>query len=252
MRAARAGRRIVMRPTEHGFVGPLAGELEEYIRFKASMGRHGATRVQVLRSFDRHCLEHGAVRLERGVVERWIAHRIDANPGGCRSWFSYIRDFGRWMRLAHDPDAYVLSDQWKAGSPRPTPYLLTDREAALFLRAAGTLESPSPWAWQSRAFFMLMACCGLRTREVRRLAVGHVCLCSISCCGFSHDDFSGLGRACRPRNGLNWMVLVSPPERTGKDYDQHAPSTVYPSFAAERGIRRVDRAENTCQRADGA
>ena len=80
----------------------------------------------------------------------------------------------------------------------------------------------------------------------------NVCLCSISCCGFSHDDFSGLGRACRPRNGLNWMVLVSPPERTGKDYDQHAPSTVYPSFAAERGIRRVDRAENTCQRADGA
>ena len=80
----------------------------------------------------------------------------------------------------------------------------------------------------------------------------HRCLCSISCCGFSHDDFSGLGRACRPRNGLNWMVLVSPPERTGKDYDQHAPSTVYPSFAAERGIRRVDRAENTCQRADGA
>ena len=56
MRAARAGRRIVMRPTEHGFVGPLAGELEEYIRFKASMGRHGATRVQVLRSFDRHCV----------------------------------------------------------------------------------------------------------------------------------------------------------------------------------------------------
>lgn len=93
-----------------------------------------------------------------------------------------------------------------------------------------------------------------RTRlfSLFRAHYGFGCLCSISCCGFSHDDFSGLGRACRPRNGLNWMVLVSPPERTGKDYDQHAPSTVYPSFAAERGIRRVDRAENTCQRADGA
>ena len=89
-------------------------------------------------------------------------------------------------------------------------------------------------------------------RLKRRAGTEAMCLCSISCCGFSHDDFSGLGRACRPRNGLNWMVLVSPPERTGKDYDQHAPSTVYPSFAAERGIRRVDRAENTCQRADGA
>lgn len=96
---------------------------------------------------------------------------------------------------------------------------------------------------------------GVSTRQVddiSQLLWGDRCLCSISCCGFSHDDFSGLGRACRPRNGLNWMVLVSPPERTGKDYDQHAPSTVYPSFAAERGIRRVDRAENTCQRADGA
>ena len=88
--------------------------------------------------------------------------------------------------------------------------------------------------------------------SVKAACAVYGCLCSISCCGFSHDDFSGLGRACRPRNGLNWMVLVSPPERTGKDYDQHAPSTVYPSFAAERGIRRVDRAENTCQRADGA
>ena len=89
------------------------------------------------------------------------------------------------------------------------------------------------------------------SRELKRglwFASNENCLCSISCCGFSHDDFSGLGRACRPRNGLNWMVLVSPPERTGKDYDQHAPSTVYPSFAAERGIRRVDRAENTCRR----
>ena len=84
--------------------------------------------------------------------------------------------------------------------------------------------------------------------DVSEQAAPVFCLCSISCCGFSHDDFSGLGRACRPRNGLNWMVLVSPPERTGKDYDQHAPSTVYPSFAAERGIRRVDRAENTCRR----
>ncbi len=44
------------------------------------------------------------------------------------------------------------------------------------------------------------------------------------------------------------MVLVSPPERTGKGYDRHAASTVYPLFAAERGVRRVDRAEDACRR----
>ena len=118
-----------------------------------------------------------------------------------------------------------------------------DRYAVLRARVAGLFEQGGR-AWGYRTIHRM-----LRLDESDPIVV---CLCSISCCGFSHDDFSGLGRACRPRNGLNWMVLVSPPERTGKDYDQHAPSTVYPSFAAERGIRRVDRAENTCQRADGA
>ncbi len=84
---------------------------------------------------------------------------------------------------------------------------------------------------------------GLRATLGRDIA----CLCSISCCGFSHDNFSGLGRACQPRNGLNWMVLVSPQKGPERIMIRHAPSTVYPSFAAERGIRRVDRAENTCQ-----
>lgn len=122
-----------------------------------------------------------------------------------------------------------------------------DKEGNIQIGSVRYLAGPSWRGWTLLA--------GLRAFEVEiRTADGrHVntlprCLCSISCCGFSHDDFSGLGRACRPRNGLNWMVLVSPPERTGKDYDQHAPSTVYPSFAAERGIRRVDRAENTCRR----
>lgn len=35
-----------MRPTEHGFVGPLAGELEEYIRFvfcQIFVGRFGVS-----------------------------------------------------------------------------------------------------------------------------------------------------------------------------------------------------------------
>ena len=123
-----------------------------------------------------------------------------------------------------------------------------------FMRNVLSKVSHKHAAWAASA---LKAVFAMESRQAalekaEQVATEMECLCSISCCGFSHDDFSGLGRACRPRNGLNWMVLVSPPERTGKDYDQHAPSTVYPSFAAERGIRRVDRAENTCQRADGA
>lgn len=124
--------------------------------------------------------------------------------------------------------------------------------------AHGVHAVPVPWARPGSGFTLLFEAMVVELAKSQPVAdiaeqVGeHDCISSSRCFVFSHDDFSGLGRACRPRNGLNWMVLVSPPERTGKDYDQHAPSTVYPSFAAERGIRRVDRAENTCQRADGA
>ena len=137
--------------------------------------------------------------------------------------------------------------------------LNSEEPTTVFALARSQERELREWLYQERSTSDRSVGAGLKqiAAEVedehgKPIEVVTVCLCSISCCGFSHDDFSGLGRACRPRNGLNWMVLVSPPERTGKDYDQHAPSTVYPSFAAERGIRRVDRAENTCQRADGA
>src|SRR5699024_873062 len=63
----------------------------------------------------------------RATVEGWVNKELERSPT-CRSWMSYIRDFGRWMRTHRDPDSYVLSDQWKAGFTRTRPYLLTSSE----------------------------------------------------------------------------------------------------------------------------
>ncbi|MDB6576036.1 hypothetical protein PMS76_10160, partial [Bifidobacterium longum] len=79
-----------------------------------------------------------------------------------------------------------------------------ERWLAMDSRYAGHMAKPIiPLETRRRAVELVLG--GMQQKQA--------CLCSISCCGFSHDDFSGLGRACRPRNGLNWMVLVSPPER---------------------------------------
>ena len=158
----------------------------------------------------------------KGVLLSWYADRLEEERTGVPS--------GRGERYRRYTDG-----QKRAAVDH---YLEYGRRLSRTMRMLGYPKSKE----------LLMAWIDELAPGQRKLRHGPVCLCSISCCGFSHDDFSGLGRACRPRNGLNWMVLVSPPERTGKDYDQHAPSTVYPSFAAERGIRRVDRAENTCRR----
>lgn len=154
-------------PTEPQFV-TLAGGVEEYIRFRRPWAG-----MAPIRSCARSTsiASNRAVRLEQGVVERWMPW--DRRESGVAAPLVLVHQglrqggcdyFVRRVRALRPVEGRI---------PRPTPCLLTDREAALFLQT-GTLESPSPWAWQSRAFFMLMACCGLRTREVRRLAVGHV------------------------------------------------------------------------------
>src|SRR5664279_2731129 len=73
---------------------------------------------------------------------------------GHRSWMSYIRDFGRWLRARGHADAYVLSGKWKAPIVPARPYLLTKREIEAFFAAAARLDATSPWRWQAVAFFM--------------------------------------------------------------------------------------------------
>ncbi len=101
-----------------------------------------------------------------------------ATSGQYRSWMSYIRDFGRWLRARGQSDAYVLSDRWKARFVPAHPYLLTQREIEAFFGAAAQLDTSSPWRWQAAAFFLLMHSCGIRTGEARGLLGEHVDLSS--------------------------------------------------------------------------
>ena len=204
---------------------------------------------------DENMLETRLDRLVSEKVEQLLNAMLDAEADEITGAARYERTGDRKAyRVGHyERDLTVKAGTVKAGT---VTLKVPKLKGALFESAVIERYRRREQSVEEALIDMYLA--GVSTRQVddiSRLLWGErmpsqtlSCLCSISCCGFSHDDFSGLGRACRPRNGLNWMVLVSPPERTGKDYDQHAPSTVYPSFAAERGIRRVDRAENTCRR----
>ena len=152
----------------HGFISMFADDLEAYLAFKSSMGCYGASRIWYLKQFDRYCADHSLVDLDRATVEGWVAEQQSSQPHS-RSWMSYIRDFGRWARINGNDNAYVLSDQWKAGFVRSQPYLLANAEIRLFFQAASRVEGFSPWTWQAVAFFALMHSCGLRTGEVRHL-----------------------------------------------------------------------------------
>ncbi len=106
-------------------------------------------------------------------MERWIAHRSTRIPGlplvvlvtsgtsagGC-DWPTIP------TRTCFRPveGRIPASDAVPADGPRGRPVPAGRGNVGVSVAGRGS----------SRAFFMLMACCGLRTREVRRLAVGHV------------------------------------------------------------------------------
>ena len=157
----------------HGFTSAFATQLGDYVEFKRAMGFDGASRIWYLKKFDVYCAEHDRTVFDQETVEGWVTARL-ATSGCYRSWMSYIRDLGRWLRANGHTDAYVLSDRWKAAFVPAHPYLLTSRQIGLFFGAAASLETDSPWRWQAVAFFTLMHSCGIRTGEARALLAEHI------------------------------------------------------------------------------
>jgi integrase len=157
----------------HGFTSAFATELDAYLAFKANMGFTGASRIWYLKQFDAYCAEHDRTVFDKDTVEGWVGVQLQRS-GRYRSWMSYIRDVGRWMTMNAIPEAYVLSDRWKAPIVAAHPYLLSRHEIELFFAAAAQMQTPCPWRWQAVAFFTLMHSCGLRTGETRALQTGQV------------------------------------------------------------------------------
>ena len=139
----------------HGFTSAFAAELEAYLGFKQAMGSPGRSRKWYLGQFDAYCTANGLGVFDKATVEGWVTAQLDRS-GRYRSWMSYIRDFGRWLRSNGAEGAYVLSEHWKAPVVPAHPYLLSRQEVGSFFEAAGALEVPSPWRWQAAAFFTLM------------------------------------------------------------------------------------------------
>jgi hypothetical protein len=93
-------------------------------RSRRTWASTGSSRVWYLKKFDAYCTGHDRTVFDRDTVEGWVSIQLERS-GRYRSWMSYIRDFGRWLRVHGSESAYVLSDQWKAPFVPAHPYLLS-------------------------------------------------------------------------------------------------------------------------------
>ncbi len=81
--------------------------LEDYVAFKAAMGRTGDSWLWNLRHFDVYWANSSERRNDRtgfdcNTVEGWVRERL-ARGGRHRSWMPYVRDMGRWLTVSGVP-----------------------------------------------------------------------------------------------------------------------------------------------------
>jgi integrase len=160
------------------FTSALSSHIDAYIKLKHTMGVAFRDGERYLHSLDDYCARTGMRQLTKEVVEGWICEwERDVKPKH-RNWISYIKGFGLYLQANIDSAAYVIPDGFGKRPTRATPYLFANEEIEAFFEAAAVFKNRSVWHWQAKAFFGLMAACGLRTCEARKLEVSDVDLSS--------------------------------------------------------------------------
>lgn len=155
----------------------LAGEVQEFLRFKRAMGIPYRRAEFVLDAFMRFvgqlAGDHGEVRLDH-AIRRWCARVADRKAVTVANEFGVLRQLCLYRRR-RDPSGYVPEH---ALAPVKVsvflPYIFNHDEVRRILAAASSHEGRFIWAPMLRALILSLYCTGLRLGEAVRLRTSDV------------------------------------------------------------------------------
>lgn len=149
----------------------FAVHMDDFIRYKESLGYSRSSYAKFLVHFDRFCLNTfpEETSLTKELLMQWARLRSNENTNGLKRRMVALREFGKYLN-AVGIEAYVIPSEI-IGSFKPFfPYLFTDEELSAFFAAADgmTPHKLSPYRqYIVPVIFRLLYCCGLRPNEVR-------------------------------------------------------------------------------------
>lgn len=156
----------------YGFASGFAGELENMIRFKASLGFSEGTYLERAEDFDRYCAGEypGKTTLTEPIVIGWLRAGISRSDGTVHRKASFVRAFGRYQRSV-GKEAYVISEMFTAGKNIFIPYIFSDTELRALFHEIDSYEKPGRQFETAllSTYFRLTYTCGLRPNEGRLL-----------------------------------------------------------------------------------
>ena len=150
----------------------LKNRIEEFVKHKHSSGIDYKSGEEILYRFARFCEKQhpNADRPTKEVVINFLTnYRLDGAP---LLYSYYLRNFAKFLVARGVPNVYILPSKWSAVPTPEPPYFFTDDEISAFFKASDELpkykENPGREIVVP-AFFRLMYCCGVRTKEARML-----------------------------------------------------------------------------------
>lgn len=163
------------------FHGPLADELEGFLRFKRSLGYRYGRAEFALREFD-HFLSGYARNDPKWQLDRaalaWLSSKSQRKPVSVSMDAAILRQLFTFLRRL--PHLRVAEPQW----PRlPTeshfvPHHLSESDVVKLLALCADLKGPAFRASLYRALVLILYCTGIRFGEALRLRMRDVDLCA--------------------------------------------------------------------------
>ncbi len=143
---------------------------EQDLQLRHKLGYRLRDAAQLLRSFVAFAEREGVAHVTTDLALRWAQHPVGAQPARWASRLGVVRRFAVWLsasdRRTEVPPAGLLPYRYH----RKPPYIYSDTEIEVLVRAAGRLPSATGLKGPTlSAIFGLLAVTGLRVSEVLAL-----------------------------------------------------------------------------------
>lgn len=146
----------------------LAQSARRYLELRRALGFKLERAGWCLPDFVAFLTAHGSSVITTALALRWAQQRSTSLPVSWANRLDSVRGFAKYQQ-AIDPRTEVPpSDLIPRGTRRPRPYIYTDSEIALLMRAARRLSYPLQAATYETVIGLL-AVTGMRMGEVRAL-----------------------------------------------------------------------------------
>ena len=154
------------------FISKLGPTMSAFLDYKHALGIKYAAAATYLSELDRYNAARGDHHtLVKEVVDGWALEHAQKSTTTDRSWVSPIREFGRYLVISGDSDAYVLDNSFIIQRYHPDVYLMTETEIQRFFNECDHYvlrHKALGRAYVFPALYRFMYCCGVRSAEARQ------------------------------------------------------------------------------------